>query len=141
LEHSLSHYTAKLSFTCLIRKKSRFIWQTGKANKPSNLTSLVNYHRKIRKDIYCIQGGRTWYIKRVANIDQRVIERKTATLIFAALHKLSELSRYSPDKLSKHFTCLHNWVLNDFLELSLYQFVDTVASEITGNEFVIPNNR
>ncbi|MGC2237769.1 MAG: YaaC family protein [Pyrinomonadaceae bacterium] len=126
----------------IIRKKKRFKWQSGQVNKSANLSRLTSYHKTVRKDIYCIQGrGRTWYIKRAANINQTIIERKTATLIFAALHKLSELSRYSPDKLSKHFTCLHNWVLNDFLELSLYQFIDTVASEITGNEFVIPNNR
>jgi len=126
----------------IIRKKKRFRWHSGKANKTANLSRLTNYHRAVRKDIYCIQGrGRTWYIKRSVDIGQTIIERKTATLIFATLHKLSELSRYSPDKLNKHFTCFHNWVLNDFLELSLYQFIDTIASEITGNEFVIPNNR
>lgn len=126
----------------IIRKKKRFKWQTGKANKVANLTRLTNYHSKIRKDIYCIQGrGRTWYIKRSTNINQTIIERKTATLVFATMHKLSELSRYSPDRLNKHFSCLHNWVLSDFLNLSLYQFIDTIASEITGNEFVIPNNR
>lgn len=59
-------------------------------------------------------------------------------LTFAAMHKLSEISRYSPDKLSRHFDCQHNWLLSDFITSAPAQFIDEISSELTGHEFMVP---
>ncbi|CAH8239481.1 hypothetical protein VAEU17_5700001 [Vibrio aestuarianus] len=59
-------------------------------------------------------------------------------IMFAAMHRLSELARYSPDKLAKHFECQHNWLLSEFITSASNQFIDEISSEITGYEFMIP---
>lgn len=56
-------------------------------------------------------------------------------LTFAAMHRLSELSRYAPDKLAKHFDCQHNWLLSEFIVSAPNQFIDSVLSKITGHDF------
>ena len=55
------------------------------------------------------------------------------------MHRLSELTRYEPEKLAKHFDCNQNWLLSEFIKLALPQFIDEISSEITGLEFKIPN--
>ena len=54
------------------------------------------------------------------------------------LHKLSELARYTPNILAKHFESQHNWLLSEFINLSLPQFIDEIAAELTGHEFMTP---
>jgi hypothetical protein len=54
------------------------------------------------------------------------------------MHKLSELSRYTPDGLSRHFECQHNWLISEFIEGAPPQFIDEVSSEMTGEEFMVP---
>lgn len=123
----------------VIRKKKRFKWKTGKANKAANIGKLTKYHRKVRKDLYCIHGSnKYWYLKRSHNIKRTIIPRSTVTMIFGAMHRLSELSRYNPQILNKHFESQHNWLLNEFINLALYQFIDSISSDITGQEFIIP---
>lgn len=59
-------------------------------------------------------------------------------LCFAAMHRLSELSRYEPVILSKHFTSGHNWLLSEFIQNAATQFIDEISSELTGEEFMSP---
>ena len=56
------------------------------------------------------------------------------------MHRLSELARYTPDKLNKHFENKQNWLLNEFIKNASVQFIDAISSEITGLEFKIPKN-
>jgi len=121
----------------IVRSKKRFNWEPN--NRPRSLRRYKKYHRKLRRDIYYINGNsRLWYIKRSGNMNG-IIRRSTMTITFAAMHKLSEMSRYTPDKLSKHFDCQHNWLLSEFLISAPSQFIDEISSELTGYEFMKPN--
>ncbi|MEJ2900757.1 YaaC family protein, partial [Acinetobacter sp. NS-4] len=82
----------------IIRFKRRFSWKSNvKTEKDKSLKRYINtYHPKIRKHIVYINGiNRLWYLKRT-NVEG-YIDRGSITLTFAAMHRLSELARYSPD--------------------------------------------
>ncbi|WP_339210778.1 YaaC family protein [Aeribacillus sp. FSL K6-8210] len=118
----------------VVRTKKRFRWRR---DDPNKLNKLVTFHCKIRKQIHYIAGmSRLWYIKR-EGIDG-VISRNPMSLTFAGMHRLSELSRYEPVVLSKHLSSQHNWLLSEFIKNAPYQFIDHIASEITGEEFMSP---
>lgn len=118
-----------------IRMKRRFRWESGAANQAGDLVRLTKYHARVRKHISYIHGAtRLWYIKRSPVTG--ALPYHDMTIIFAAMHRLSELARYSPDLLEKHLACQHNWLLTQFIALALDQFIDDVASEITGQDFM-----
>lgn len=123
-----------------IRMTHRFRWRTGAAQQHANIRRLTTYHRRVRKFVSYIRGPtRLWYIKR--SPISGAIPRHCITLIYAAAHRLSELARYSPTDLEKHFACQHNWLLTEFISMSLDQFIDQVASEITGHDFMVTGLR
>lgn len=124
----------------IIRKKSRFHWLTGSVNKTPNLSRLKNYHKLVRKDIHYIYGSSDlWYFKRTGFGNS--IDKNSLTITFALMHRLSELSRYDPIRLKKHFECQHNWLISEFINLAPTQFIYAIACEITGQEFKIPGIR
>jgi len=59
-------------------------------------------------------------------------------LTFAVMHRLSELSRYENILLYKHLKTQYNWMLLEFIKNSPNQFIDVIASDITGEEFMVP---
>lgn len=125
----------------IIRRHRRFNWTHGRENLMANLRRLSNYHRAVRKQLYYIQGStRLWYIKRDDSVSG-VINRSSLTLTFAAMHRLSEIARYAPTLLAKHFDCHHNWLLSEFITTAPYQFIDHISAEITGQEFMTPGRR
>lgn len=125
----------------IIRKRKRFRWVHGGANERANIRRLTRYHRKVRKHLYYIHGPtKLWYIKRNNEVNG-VIDRSSTTLTFAAMHRLSEMSRYDPVALSKHFECNHNWLLTEFILTAPSQFIDELSAEITGQEFMIPGRK
>ncbi|WP_107737486.1 YaaC family protein [Neisseria subflava] len=113
------------------------------------IKTFQKYNKALRKHIFYIHGSPTaWYIKRsdITHSNKTGREGKIKhytkfhplVLTFSAMHRLSELSRYAPEKLSKHFDCKHNWLLNDFLKYAPIQFIDEISSELTGLEFKRP---
>ena len=62
-------------------------------------------------------------------------------LIYSAMHRLSELARYEPDILKSHLEKDASWLLNEFINKSVVQFIDQISSEITGNQFRITGFR
>jgi len=120
----------------LFRFRPRFNWRPN--DRSRSLERYRNYHRRLRKHLYYIYGPqRLWYLKRGGNVGG-LIQRASLTLTFAAMHKLSELSRYTPDKLARHLDCQHNWLLSEFIQTAPSQFIDEISSELTGREFMIP---
>lgn len=117
-----------------IRRKKRF-------SVTENLIYFNNYHEKIRKQFYYIYSPqKLWYIKK--NIENKsLINRHSMTITFAAMHRFSELERYAPDILARHFDSSHNWLLTEFLTVSVPQFVDEISCEITGQNFQLPQRR
>ncbi len=124
-------YTEKTIF----RMKSHF-------KKPQNdellLKNLTQYNLKIRKYFFPIYGETVhWYMKKNVALNKK-LDDPTPILIFMALHRLSELSRYAPEKLERHFDTQHGWLLSEFLKIAPMQFIRQIASEITGQEFISP---
>ena len=126
----------------IIRRKRRFIWDTSHGTrKADRLEQLVNYHRKIRRDIKYIHGTqRLWYFKR-NDRGAAILHWPMPSLIFLAMHRLSELTRYDPEKLQNHFECQHNWLLTEFINQATENFIDQIASDITGHELMVPGYR
>jgi hypothetical protein len=125
-----------LTVTFTIRRCQRFRWSPG--NKAASLERYKRYHGTLRPYLAYIKGdARLWYIKRGAG-PQGYIARSSLTLTFAAMHRLSELARYAPDRLAGHFEGRYNWLLSDFIATAPTQFIDTISSEMTGFEFMPP---
>jgi YaaC-like protein len=124
-----------------IRMKSRFQWDSGYPSSKPNCERLLKYHAKVRKHVHYIYGPqRLWYLKRCKTGDAW-IDRSSLTLTFAAMHRLSELSRYDPLSLRGHLGRQHNWLITEFIEVAPAQFIDEIASELTGCDFLAPGIR
>jgi hypothetical protein len=128
----------------LIRRKKRFKWlkgRTSKEDKTRALRRLETYHASVRRVIVSISGDHDlWYLKKSVS-NNPVSERHNLAVIFAAMHRLSELSRYDPSGLDRHLCGNANWLLTEFIEHSPDQFIDQVASEITGFQVRRPRVR
>ncbi|WP_119460500.1 YaaC family protein [Rhodospirillaceae bacterium SYSU D60014] len=115
-------------------------------SKPSNptkdeLNKLTVLHRSLRMDVQYIAGSQTlWYVKTMTRRPRRLL-RYSPTLVLAAMHRLSEICRYRPIELSSYLDGPHTWLLSEFLSMSPKQFLDEIASEITGHQFLVPNVR
>lgn len=120
----------------ILRRNKTFKWETTR-NKPTAISSnsFANYYKKIRNDLlYIYSPNELWYIKR-KDLTNRIINRNTMVLTMAAMHRLSELSRYEPQTLKKHLEKEQSWLLREFINKSILQFVDNISSEITGVDF------
>lgn len=115
-------------------------------SKPTDLTAteiadLSNLHQTLRKDLLYINGSHTlWYVKTTVS-GPGIINRFPATLTLAAMHRLSELCRYKPVELNAFLESQKNWLISEFIQQSPDQFLDEIASEITGYQFLQPNTR
>jgi hypothetical protein len=122
---------------CIIRVKKRFHWYRSGANKISNLSRLTNNHRLLRKKIHYIFGANTlWYLKRYGQ--PNCIDRHPLTIMFASMHRLSELARYQPTILHRHFELKQNWLLSEFIKGSVMEFIDQISCEITNQNLMQP---
>lgn len=95
-------------------------------------------HRKYRKDLFYIAGNyRLWYLKR--NVDaSKIVNMYSPTITYAVMHRLSELARYSPNRLQHILNTQMGWVVAEFIKLAPYQFIDEISAEITGKEIMPP---
>lgn len=128
----------------IVRRKKRFRWfnyRDNRVEKDQALQRLKKYHASSRRIIVNISGNRDlWYIKKSMNRNTAA-SRHTTTLIFAGMHRLSELSRYDPAGFDRHLAGQANWLLTEFIEHAMDQFIDQIASEITGYQFWRPKLR
>jgi hypothetical protein len=51
------------------------------------------------------------------------------------------LCRYKPIELAAFLSGQKNWLLSEFIQMAPNQFIDEIASEITGYQFMTPNTR
>lgn len=75
-----------------------------------------------------------WYIKRTRVNNDDVLNISTITINMAVMHRLSEIARYKPEQLDRLMNGNENWLLHEYMQAALDQFVDEMASEITGRE-------
>lgn len=107
----------------------------------SDIVQIKALNARLRGDIEYINGSQTlWYLRTKPNA-AHIILRRVPTLTLMAMHRLSELCRYRPLELDKHLSSKKNWLIDEFLRMSPIQFVDEMASEITGYQFQTPNVR
>lgn len=122
-----------------IRSKKRFKWINNDPKNINNKNELIEANKFFRKKIVYIKGLKThWYLRK--DIANSITNKSMPTIVFAIMHRLSELSRYSPDILAKYLESKHNWILAEFLDTSIHQFIDQISSEITGYDFQIGKN-
>ena len=96
----------------------------------------------MRKDLLYIYGDtKLWYLKKEISTNKHILERNSITLIFAVFHWLSELVRYNPEKFEKLMKTKQNWLIHDFVENSLSQYIDEISCEITENDIMVPGYR
>ncbi|MCP9845643.1 hypothetical protein KBY86_01840 [Synechococcus sp. Lug-A] len=95
----------------------------------------------IRADLNYIAGTETlWYVKAKVSGPKR-LERSPLTCTLVAMHRLSEICRYRPMELAAFLSGQKNWLLTEFIRMAPQQFIDEIAAELTGQQFMIPNVR
>lgn len=122
----------------VLRAKSRFKWHSNPGNRARNIAKIQNYNSRMRKNLSYIRGQPpTWYLKRqISSAD--VVNRSTILITLIAMHRLSELARYNPLKLERLLGTQANWLLTEFIRSAPIQFLDEVATEITGQTLAVP---
>ncbi|WP_243550628.1 YaaC family protein [Priestia megaterium] len=127
----------------VIRIKKRFKWNAPR-NKPNAISgsALRSYYQNHRNRFrYIYSANKLWYIKRADLDNSHIIDRNSLILMFGAMHRLSEMSRYDPNTLDKHLSGKAGWLISEFITKSIYQFIDMISSEITGDDFRVTGFR
>ena len=123
------------------KKVKWFSRATSKLEQERARERLANYHRRQRQHlVYITASPDLWYVKRQM-AGAAYLRRYSMTLIMAAMHRLSELSRYDPEGLRKYLDGKENWLLTEFIELAPMQFIDELVCEMTSLEFGTPGIR
>lgn len=129
------YYSFKENY--VIRRNKKFQWNC-KRNKPDDksIESFKKYYLNIRKKVDYIYGSdKLWYIKRNDLKNVNIIDKNTLIITMGAMHRLSELARYDPLTLKAHLERNQGWLLREFINKSIVQFIDAIGSEITGDDF------
>ncbi len=130
--------TAETSASKLIlRTKNRINFKNGE-DIAKQCQRISAKHRRYRENLFYIAGNqRLWYLKR--NVEsEKIINMYSPTITFAIMHRLSELSRYPPERLQHILDSQMGWVVSEFIKLAPYQFIDEISAEITGKEIMPP---
>jgi hypothetical protein len=107
----------------------------------TDVAAIAELNRDLRPSLQYIAGSQTLWYAKVNVVGPRRLERSPLTLMLAAMHRLSELSRYHPMELTQFFAGQQNWLLNEFIRMSPPQFLDEISAEITGHQCMAPNVR
>lgn len=111
------------------------------AQTVAELNALSTLLRSLRSDLNYIAGAQTlWYVKGVVAGPAR-LKRSPLTCTLLAMHRLSEICRYRPIELASFLNGQKNWLLTEFIRMSPSQFLDEMAAELTGQQFMAPNVR
>lgn len=118
----------------ILESAATFGWSGARRASVQDVTNLKLFHRGLRTDLNYIAGNEPyWYVKRnLAGVNR--INRNNLTLIFMAMHRMSEIARYKPVELNVLLDGRRNWLIYDFIKTAQNQFIDEIAAEITGNE-------
>lgn len=107
----------------------------------TDIESLVRLNQRLRQDLLYISGSQTlWYAKAIILGPNR-LTRSPLTITLAAMHRLSEICRYRPLQLASFLAGPRNWLISEFVMMAPEQFIDGIAAELTGHQFMLPNVR
>lgn len=107
-----------------------------------SIESIKFKESSVKKQIYrrCFSyiksDSRLWYLKKASIKGEPVTNLNELTVIFALMHRFSEIVRYKPEQLDELLKSKENWLIHEFLSLALDQFIDEIACEITGQEIM-----
>jgi hypothetical protein len=122
----------------IFRRRRRFKWEDGEVALERNLRRIAAYNQSTRRHIVYIRGQPpTWYLK-LSPIRSDLVQRSSLTLMLAAMHRLSELARYEPLRLQLLLETQQNWLISEFIGSAPLQFLDEIATEITGQNLATP---
>ncbi len=127
--------------TYTLRMKKRFNWDI---HKPIDERKklLGKYHEKVRRYLFYIYGeSKLWYIKKQVAGNEDLEFAPSAVLVFSIFHWLSELVRYNPKLFNKYMKSKQNWLIHEFINNALDQFVDEIGCEITGEDIMCTGYR
>lgn len=136
-----SAYSTTISPDLRISEKSNFILRSVAGAKRNTTDSLSaefkDLNHQLRRHFqYIYSSKRLWYIKRSGLSDNNVLNLNSMLISMAAMHRLSEIVRYKPEQLEHLMNSKENWLIHEFVSLSLNQFIDEIAAEITGNDIM-----
>lgn len=121
--------------------KTRFYWDKHKPYEERK-AALNKYHQKTRSYLYYIYGeSKLWYVKKQIKGNEHFALVPATVLIFGVFHWLSELVRYNPKLFNKYMKSKQNWLIHEFINNALEQFVDEIACEITGEDIMCTSYR
>lgn len=122
---------------CLFSKES-IVWKSGKTKLKSNIRNLYKFHYRVRGlwDLI-VADCPLWYLRKSGFTPPW----PEPAIMYAVMHRLSEIARYSPKRLINFSGTRYYWLIQEFLNGALDQFIDRIASEITGQEFYRPGRR
>lgn len=121
----------------VVRSRKRFRWDDAPTEIAKSLVRICTNHMRLRKWLVpIIAPTNRWYIRRPGAVGD---DLPLLVVLFALLHRLSEMSRYEATVLRTHLDSPEGWVLTEFLQVAPAQFINTVAAEITGLEFIRPD--
>jgi uncharacterized protein (UPF0332 family) len=124
-----------------IRSAASTSVKSGNVVTKADKQTVMVFNRELRRDLQYIAAVQTlWYAKGIVKGPRR-LARSPLTLTLAAMHRLSELCRYRPIELGTFLSGQQNWLLSEFILAAPNQFIDGLASEITGHQFMAPNVR
>ena len=113
------------------KRKDRYTWDIHQSLE-IRIENLKNYYKQIRPSFYYVdRGALVWYIKKELPKTQ-TLDRSPLLLIYALMHWMSELVRYNPQLFATFMDSKSNWLISEFVNVGLLQFVDGISSEITG---------
>jgi len=123
--------------SCAYISNNHFTWSSQRQHKNRNIQRLTDFHKTYRRNLQYIFGSSTlWYIKRTGV--NHIIDKHPLTIMFACMHRLSELARYEPLTLVNHFKLSQNWLLTEFIKGAPMEFIDQISCEITNQNFMQP---
>ncbi|MBN6110582.1 YaaC family protein [Xanthomonas bonasiae] len=124
-----------------IRSVAAAIVSKRDADSATDKAAIAGLLSGLRPDINYLAGSQTlWYAKCIVHGPPR-LQRSPLTLTLLAMHRLSEICRYRPIELASFLNGQKNWLLTEFIRMSPAQFIDELAAELTGQQFMIPNVR
>lgn len=108
-----------------------------KYNKGSISAEVKSLNNKLRKNFVYIQSDqRLWYLKKNRLSNSGILNVNDMTITIAIMHRISEIVRYKPEQLNRLMQSKENWLLHEFITLSVEQFIDEIACEITGQDIM-----
>lgn len=131
----ISTITSKLKFEDGTFYSAETVTKNTNAKISGDLSRL---NQELRK-YFVYNGGNhaLWYLKRTGLENNNVLNLSTLTINMAIMHRLSEIARYKPEQLTRLMNSNENWLLHEYMGAALDQFVDELASEITGRNVIL----